>query len=191
MNNPISLAGVLDPVTRGSTGRTQATSVNIGDYEVDGKTGRCIGELESMWDTWIEAAARAPDPAVPAGAGNIGMLQQGNPKPYYNGDHQKTGQVYSDMYAALFGFHEMNHDVDYENSTTFETAGRIINTMCFHTMQKFKNPLNNRWEVTNLNTGHFGENGIYEGVKRIRCGFLDYFKEMDYQKAMSMGGLTI
>lgn len=189
MNNPISLAGVLDPVTRGSTGRTQATSVNIGDYEVEGKTGRCIDELESMWDTWIDAAAATPDPAT--GAGNRTMLARDNPKPYYNNLHRKTGQVYSDMYAALFGFHEMNHDVDYENSTTFETAARIINTMCFHTMQKFKNPLNNRWEVTNLNTGHFGENGIYEGVKRIRCGFLDYFKEMDYQKAMSMGGLTI
>ena len=158
MNNPISLAGVLDPVTRGSTGRTQATSVNIGDYEVEGKTGRCIDELESMWDTWIDAAAATPDPAT--GAGNRTMLARDNPKPYYNNLHRKTGQVYSDMYAALFGFHEMNHDVDYENSTTFETAARIINTMCFHTMQKFKNPLNNRWEVTNLNTGTAHHNSL-------------------------------
>ena len=33
-------------------------------------------------------------------------------------------------------------------------------------------------------SGHFGENGIYEGVKKIRSGYLDYFKEMDYQKSM-------
>jgi hypothetical protein len=51
-------------------------------------------------------------------------------------------------------------------------------------MQKFLNTKSMRWEVTNLNTGHFGENGIYEGVKKIRCGYLDYFKDMEYQKAM-------
>ena len=88
-------------------------------------------------------------------------------------------------------FKSLNTQVDIDAAKTFETSGNLINTTCFHTMQKFRNPLNNRWEVTNLNTGHFGENGIYEGVKKIRCGFIDYFKEMDYQKSMAMGGMTI
>ena len=95
------------------------------------------------------------------------------------------------MFNSKWGFDKLNSWVDIESANTFETSGNLINTMCFHTMQKFQNPSNKRWEVTNLNTGHFGENGIYEGVKRIRCGFIDYFKEMDYQKSMAMGGMNI
>ena len=95
------------------------------------------------------------------------------------------------MFNDVWGFDKLNNWVDIESANTFETSGNLINTMCFHTMQKFQNPSNKRWEVTNLNTGHFGENGIYEGVKRIRCGFIDYFKEMDYQKSMAMGGMNI
>lgn len=101
------------------------------------------------------------------------------------------GAELSAYYNNLFKFGEINHEVDYENSGSFDSAGRLVNTICFHTMQKHLNPHNGRWEVTNLNTGHFGENGIYEGVKKIRCGFLDTFKQMDYQKSMAMGGLNI
>lgn len=96
-----------------------------------------------------------------------------------------------EYFNGTWGFNTLNNQVDIDGATTFETSGNLINTVCFHTMQKFRNPCNNRWEVTNLNTGHFGENGIYEGVKKIRCGFIDYFKEMDYQKSMAMGGMTI
>ena len=98
---------------------------------------------------------------------------------------------FTEMFNEIWGFNKLNSWVDIESANTFETSGNLINTMCFHTMQKFQNPSNKRWEVTNLNTGHFGENGIYEGVKRIRCGFIDYFKEMDYQKSMAMGGMNI
>jgi hypothetical protein len=188
LNNPISLTGVLDPGLRQMTGRSRAACVNIGDYEVQGKSRRVVSELADMWD---KEHGIAPPNVGPVHGARVAAAA--NPRPYANParDRDLSGQTYSDMYAALFGFHSMNHDVDYENSKTFETASRLINTMCFHTMQKFRNPLNNRWEVTNLNTGHFGENGIYEGVKKIRSGYLDYFKEMDYQKSMAMGGLTI
>lgn len=97
----------------------------------------------------------------------------------------------NDRIMDAWGFKTLNNPVDIESANTFETSGNLINTICFHTMQKFRNAKNNRWEVTNLNTGHFGENGIYEGVKKIRCGFIDYFKEMDYQKSMAMGGMCI
>jgi len=94
------------------------------------------------------------------------------------------GTALSAAFDQIWGFGHMNHEVDYDNQGVYQTASRTINTTCFHTMQKFLNPTSHRWEVTNLNTGHFGENGIYEGVKKIRCGYLDYFKDMEYQKAM-------
>ena len=103
----------------------------------------------------------------------------------------KISRDFELMFNETWGFDKLNNWVDIESANTFETSGNLINTMCFHTMQKFQNPSNKRWEVTNLNTGHFGENGIYEGVKRIRWGFVDYFKEMDYQKSMAMGGMNI
>lgn len=156
LNNPISLTGVLDPGMRQMTGRSRAACVNIGDYEVQGKSRRAVSELADMWRREHNGAAAVP-PAIggmPA-AQPPGVAPANNPMPYVNPnrDRDLSGQTYSDIYAALFGFHSMNHDVDYENSKTFETASRLINTMCFHTMQKFRNPLNNRWEVTNLNTG--------------------------------------
>jgi len=175
LNNPISLTGSLDPITRESAGKQKAHNVHIGDYEKDGVTKSILYDLRLRYDE------------------NAGFMN-GSPAPYVpheDSDSSPSGQFYSDAYSALFGFHEMNHSVDYENSRTYETSARLINTTCFHTMQKFQNPMNGRWEVTNLNTGHFGENGVYEGVKRIRCGYLDYFKQMDYQKSMAMGGLGI
>ena len=104
---------------------------------------------------------------------------------------QSSRKKLNDRIMDAWGFKNLNNPVDIESANTFETSGNLINTICFHTMQKFRNAKNNRWEVTNLNTGHFGENGIYEGVKKIRCGFIDYFKEMDYQKSMAMGGMCI
>ena len=106
-------------------------------------------------------------------------------------DDNIPGQLLSDMIDQIWGFSNMNDEVDYANAQTFETSGQPIDTICFHTMQKFQIPANLRWEVTNLNIGRFGKNGIYEGVKKIRCGFLDYITNMDYAKAMAMGGLNI
>ena len=187
MNNPISLTGSLDPNVREVTGRQDACKVHIGDYETNGTTYETLKELRKMQDDADVLAAANPPIAVP----NVeDHLRNGTVDA-----HSKAtgcgGQVLSDIYDAIWGFSGMNHSVDYQNSGSFETSARLINTMCFHTMQKFQNPQNMRWEVTNLNTGHFGENGIYEGVKKIRCGFLDYFKEMNYQKAMAMGGHNI
>ena len=142
LNNPISLTGVLDPGMRQMTGRSRAACVNIGDYEIQNKSRRVVSELADMWDK--EHGIVPPNIAGVRGARGVAAA---NPRPYANPDRDRdlSGQTYSDMYSALFGFHSMNHDVDYENSKTFETASRLINTMCFHTMQKFRNPLNNRY----------------------------------------------
>ena len=136
MNNPISLTGQLDPVSRAASGGSSRCKVDIGDY----------------WEDGAEEAA-----------------------------------VLHDYFNQKWGFDSMNHPVDYDEAKTFETAGRVINIMAFHTMQKFPlaADLGGQYAVTNLNTGHFGENGIYEGVKKIRCGYIDYFKDMEYQKLMS------
>jgi hypothetical protein len=102
-----------------------------------------------------------------------------------------TGEELAQCWNNVFQFGTMNRSIDYEMSNSFESAHSVINTYCFHTMQKFHHYKYDKWVVTNLNTGHFGENGVYEGVKKIRCGFLSYFKEMNYQQAMAMGGATL
>lgn len=186
-NNPISLTGVLDPNTRAKTGQQSACMVHMGDYAAKGKSGTVLDDLRQMWMLKRNHLSNQ---------GNAHQLARFQatcpcPPPPVTLDHHIPGQLLSDIVDQIFGFSEMNHEVDYANAQTFETSARLINTMCFHTMQKFQNPANLRWEVTNLNTGHFGENGIYEGVKKIRCGFLDYFKDMNYAKAMAMGGLNI
>lgn len=199
MNNPISITGSLDPNVRELTGRQDACKVHIGDYESNGSTYETLKELHSMWTTKHQHLTARSQQAMGAAAkqrlGNYVKANPAPPKPQDSDTYSKHlacgGQVLSDIYDAIWNFSGMNHAVDYQNSGSFETSARLINTMCFHTMQKFQNPQNMRWEVSNLNTGHFGENGIYEGVKKIRCGFLDYFKEMNYQKAMAMGGHNI
>jgi len=200
MNNPISLTGSLDPNVRQLTGRQDACCVHIGNYETDGTSFNILKELHDLYEHKIQ---HLNSPLVnPAGPGSMNKFKKHNkpvPDPSKddrfkwasNDNNGCGGQILSDIYDAIWNFSGMNHSVDYQNSGSFETSARLINIMCFHTMQKFQNPHNLRWEVTNLNTGHFGENGIYEGVKKIRCGFLDYFKQMDYQKAMAMGGQNI
>ena len=202
MSNPISLTGCLDPNYRSNTGRQDACRVHIGDYNVTGGTNVAMHELCEMWKQKYDWFARNDRHAIHSrGKGSADAFAKNNPPPMAlepnGGVNSLTpdvccgGQVLSDIFNAIWGFSTMNHEVDYQNSGSFETSARLINTMCFHTMQKFQNPQNLRWEVTNLNTGHFGENGVYEGVKKIRCGFIDYFKNMEYQKAMAMGGLNI
>lgn len=187
MNNPISLSGKLSPMLSGTCTRVHASNVC---YHLKASASSYIESLlkletrfsqdqrthVSLSNSHNETACLLALKRI--SAGNVHQ-------------HGPLSTKLSEEYAKLFDFGRMNHDVDYDNCNTFETASQLINTMCFHTMQKFRNPANNRWEVTNLNTGHFGENGIYEGVKKIRCGFLDYFLKMDYQKSMAMGGLSI
>ena len=186
-NSPIGMTGVLDPEMRARTGNQAACMVHLGDYAAKGKSGTVLDDLRQMWQLKRNHLSTAGQ------AHQLARFQASCPCPPMEVaiDDHIPGQLFSDVIDQIWGFSNMNHEVDYANAQTFETSGRLINTICFHTMQKFQNPANLRWEVTNLNTGHFGENGIYEGVKKIRCGFLDYFKNMDYAKAMAMGGLNI
>lgn len=171
--NPISLTGDLDPIKQACSSHSNRGCVNIGDYKEHQREVQ--DNLVQMYNTWAAAKVTSAN-------------TDGRPCKF---KREHEGSVMSKAYNDLFRFSDVNHSVDYENSSTFENAAGLVNLICFHTMQKHVNPHNGRWEVTNLNTGHFGENGIYEGCKRIRCGFLDVFKEMNYQKSMAMGGLDL
>ena len=111
MNNPISLTGVLDPSMRAAAGRESAACVNIGDYELLHKTRDAYAKLASMWDNQNKNYG-APEMANMEAP----VLIEGpdpNPRPCYchEGEPEQplSGQVYSDMYSELFGFHTMNH----------------------------------------------------------------------------------
>lgn len=109
--------------------------------------------------------------------------------------NQKRIDRIMDHFNHDYNFSGMNTENDYEMDEHYETSNAVINTMTFRTMQKFNRSLylttgrgqnhKNEFVVSNLNCGHFGENGVYEGVKRIRCGYLSYFKEMNYQKQLT------
>jgi hypothetical protein len=173
LSNPISLTGQLDPVRRQAAMRSSAEFVNIGDYAYRGTTQETL----NTWNEKIRARDRARL-SVPEPPGMAMVTTADTPQ-------AARGIGYSKLFSRIWGWGEMNHEVDYENSQTFETAGRVINVMCFHTMQRFKNNTTGKWEIANLNSGHFGTNGIYEGAKKIRCGFLDHFKDMAYEKAFA------
>ena len=142
-NNPISLSGSLDPISSEGAGKRNTHQVHIGDWP----HATIVNGLRARF---LEEDAERPELAPP--------LQQEQ----HTSNH--SGKRASEDFNHLFGFSQMNHAVDYDNSRTFETNGNLINTMCFHTMQRFQNPQTGRWEVTNLNSGHFGENGVYEGA---------------------------
>ena len=36
-------------------------------------------------------------------------------------------------------------------------------------------------------SGHFGADGVYEGAKKVRCGFLTYANSVNYAQALSVG----
>jgi hypothetical protein len=110
-----------------------------------------------------------PNLQAHAGDSNAADVSIGNYVDH-NGVEQDGKTLSSEMAARLFANNRLNHAVDYANCNTYESSSRLINTMCFHTMQvllrrvpahpplqKFHNENSNRWEVTNLNTGHFGE----------------------------------
>ena len=176
---------------------TDKASVEI-PCHVHGKVialGAAVGQMISVGAELIrlevEGEGNLKDDAAPAQATAPAAGQAGNQAMAAGFAYMYYNQHLNTNWNNVFGFHEMNQAIDYEMSGHYETANNVINTFCFHTMQKFHNKKHDKWVVTNLNTGHFGENGIYEGVKQIRCGYLSYFKEMNYQQAMAMGGLVL
>ena len=75
-----------------------------------------------------------PNLQAHAGDSNAADVSIGN----YVDDHgveQNGKTLSSEMAARLFANNRLNHAVDYANCNTYESSSRLINTMCFHTMQ--------------------------------------------------------
>lgn len=81
------------------------------------------------------------------------------------------------VYNAMNAF-----DIDmYRESPDDEYLQRIkrVNTVCWRGMQ-----LDSNRKITQLNTGHWGEQ-IYPGVRKVREGEMSFMKDMQWAKAMS------
>jgi len=87
-------------------------------------------------------------------------------------------------------FQAVNSEYDRQAEACYLTAGGAINTLCFRTMEvevKSKFNLGNNLavfdnKIRTLNQGHFGVNGCYEGARRPRSGFIEAFKDCEYEK---------
>ena len=134
-NNPISVTGVLDPNMRENTGQQAACAVHIGDYAIKGQSNTVLSDLRQMWSLKRDHITNMNNANA---ANQLQRFQTSCPQPPVPGplSGQIPGQTFSDVVDQLWGFGNMNHEVDYAHSKTFETSGRLINTVCFHTMQK-------------------------------------------------------
>jgi len=164
LNTPISLTGV-PPKDIPNCGEGCMT---LGDFSSQHKDmlRRCRQEKQ-QYDQQVQRAQAAMRYQVP------------NPWDPFEVSESSESDILS-LSAEInnyYAFSEMNTSTEIDMAEkTFDQAGNVVNTVCFHTMQRHRNTKSNCWETSNLNTGHFGEKGIYEGVKKIRCGFLSYYE---------------
>ena len=139
MNNPISITGCLDPNVRELTGRQDACKVHIGDYETNGSSFETMKELHEMWKAKHSDLTKDMDDSTIRVSNELRKWKEVNPElpdvennlSTYSKHFGCGGQVLSDIYDAIWNFSGMNHSVDYQNSGSFETSARLINTMCF------------------------------------------------------------
>jgi hypothetical protein len=194
LQNVISLTG--QPIDSPVTG-TGHYDVGLGaDYEQNMEVAR-----ESLQNSIDQAIDKRNQQNNAEGNQAQATAPRTNRLPFYqvtsSSPSQKAVDVIMSKFNNDYNFKAMNTENDYLMDEHYETSNAVINTITFRTMQKFNesmyesiyNPFtgtknDTKWHISNLNCGHFGENGIYEGVKKIRCGYLSYFKEMDYQKQL-------
>jgi hypothetical protein len=98
------------------------------------------------------------------------------------------GQLSEDDYFKNIQklFVAVNSEYDRAAEGEYLTAGVAINTLCFRTMEVELMPQHAGPIISNklrtLNQGHFGVNGCYEGARRPRSGFIEAFKDCEYEK---------
>jgi hypothetical protein len=97
---------------------------------------------------------------------------------------QLSEDDYFDHIQKLFV--AVNSEYDRAAEGEYMTAGVAINTLCFRTMEVELMPQHAGPIISNklrtLNQGHFGVNGCYEGARRPRSGFIEAFKDCEYEK---------
>lgn len=85
----------------------------------------------------------------------------------------RSDTLYKAMNAAAIDMYRESPDDEYLQRI------KRVNTVCWRGMQ-----LDSNRKITQLNTGHWGEQ-IYPGVRKVREGEMSFMKDMQWAKAMS------
>ena len=93
--------------------------------------------------------------------------------------YQGSGSAYKQMDLGMLE--------PYRQNLTDEYVQRVqrFNTVCFRGMQYTRKKAGEPMEVTQLNTGHWGEN-VYPGVRKVRDGENAFMKDCGYQVVTSL-----
>ena len=90
-----------------------------------------------------------------------------------------SGKAYEDMDLGMLEPYRMNLSDEYVQRV------QRFNTVCFRGMQWTRKEDDKPMVITQLNTGHWGEN-VYPGVRRVRDGENAFMKDCEYQVATSL-----
>jgi len=91
--------------------------------------------------------------------------------------YEGSGTAYDDMKLSLIE--------TYRQQSSDEYVQRVqrFNTVCFRGMEMTS--VNGKMEITQLNTGHWGEN-VYQGCRKVRDGENSFLKDMNYVAVTSL-----
>jgi len=135
-----------------------------------------LGSENSEGTTSVSALGQYPNPLDITGKFANGIphlanldMEVGNPQglEHYPG---------ASFYAMTFGMNNSNQTF---NSEYVYAEMNTQNTICFQGHQTMFNPAENKWDMTIVNTGHFGDR-IYAGCGRVRRGQMKYLEAVSY-----------
>ena len=92
-----------------------------------------------------------------------------------------------DLYASALGFDRLQN---YGATDQFLAPVRHLNTVCFRGHQLSYDKNKKAFSKITLNTGHWGPN-VYPGCRAVRNGENAFLKDMEYEKARTMGQLGL
>lgn len=93
--------------------------------------------------------------------------------------YQGSGSAYKDMDLGMLEPYRQNINDEYVQRV------QRFNTVCFRGMQWTRKKKGEPMVITQLNTGHWGEN-VYPGVRKVRDGENAFMKDCGYEVATSL-----
>jgi len=102
-------------------------------------------------------------------------------------DNSKDHYPNCDQYASALGFDRLQN---YGATDQFLAPVRHLNTVCFRGHQLSYDKNKEAFSKITLNTGHWGPN-VYPGCRAVRNGENAFLKDMEYEKARTMGQLGL
>jgi len=135
-----------------------------------------LGSENSEGTTSVSALGQYPNPLDITGKFANGVphlanldMEVGNPQglEHYPG---------ASFYAMTFGMNNSNQTF---NQEYVYAEMNTQNTICFQGHQTMFNPAENKWDMTIVNTGHFGDR-IYSGCGRVRRGQMKFLEPVSY-----------